>query len=382
MTWKPITNTETGSYTLPVASSTILGGVKVGNNLSISNGILSAVAGSGTTEHYRGLLSDYTATSGVFGNDAYIKTTLESGMYRVLNSNLPPVMKPPFSGVDFILIHQKMFTDFNWAYQWVYPVDNPGKLYTRRVLCGSPHTDGRQGAWMYVGENAQISVATNKKLLSMGDSITAKWGGSVDYPTTPPSQFLSNPDGYQPHIIKRLGIPVYSIGYGGAKMARVLNHEPWDSHSFHKLATTFTDFASYTHVTVAYGTNDAGWNLPLGGVNSTDIYTVQGSMNVGIDAIYAANANVQLFFITPPLRTDHAGGVTTDQGDYDRIKTYSDAIIEVCNKYDIPYFYSLKQNGINLRNYATTLEGDKLHPGTAGHNLAGPRIAEWLKQYI
>ena len=31
----------TGQYTLPVATSTVLGGIKVGSNLSISNGVLS-----------------------------------------------------------------------------------------------------------------------------------------------------------------------------------------------------------------------------------------------------------------------------------------------------------------------------------------------------
>jgi hypothetical protein len=37
-----ISSTSSSSYTLPTASATTLGGIKVGNNLTISNGVLSA----------------------------------------------------------------------------------------------------------------------------------------------------------------------------------------------------------------------------------------------------------------------------------------------------------------------------------------------------
>lgn len=329
--------------------------------------------GTGTTEHYRGLLSSFVT----FDNNAYITTTLESGIYRVEAANKPPQMNPPFD-TDFILVHQKIFTNFNWAYQWAYPIDNPSKVFTRRVLCGSPYTDGRQGAWQYAGGDSQVTLASGKKLLTMGDSITAKWGGSVE---TGVSTFPTDQNGIQPHILKRLGFQVYSIAYGGAKMARINNHEPWDSHSFHKLATTF-DFTGYDYVTVAYGTNDAGWRIPLGGVDSTDPYTVQGAMNVGIEAIYASNPNVQLFFGTPVFRADHTAPNTTDQQDYDMIKSYGDAIKQVAAKYDIPVFDGLTQSGINKRNYPTTLMNDKLHVTEAGYQLYGARFAEFLKQYI
>lgn len=371
-------------YTLPTASATILGGVKVGTGLSIDpNGILSASGGTasvGTTEHYKGLLSDYvTGGTGVFGNDAYIKTTLESGIYRVLNSDKPPQMNPPFNE-DFILVHQKMFTNFNWAFQYAYPISDPSKIFVRRVLCGSPYTDGRQGKWKYIGENAQVTSSMDKKLLTMGDSLTANWGGGITDGI--PKTFPTDPNGYQPHIIKRLGIQVYSIAYGGSKMARINNHLPYDDYSFHKLATTF-DFTGWDYITIAYGTNDSGWLLPLGGVDSTDPYTVQGAMNVGIEAIYASNPNAQLFFITPPVRADHTNGKTTDQQDYEMIESYGNAIKEVCAKYDLPVFDGLKQGGINLRNYPTMLNNDKLHiSNPKGYDTYGARIAEWLKQYI
>jgi lysophospholipase L1-like esterase len=177
---------------------------------------------------------------------------------------------------------------------------------------------------------------------------------------------------------------IYSIAYGGAKMASDSDptNATYEPHCFYKLATTFTNFASYDIVTIAYGTNDAGWGLPLGTVDSTDPTTVQGAMNAGIQAIYTANPNIQIFFFTPILRADHPNGDTTDTQDYNLIKTYSDAIVSVCNKYNIPYFYGLTQSGINSYNYPKYLDNGKLHPSTDGYALYGRRLAEWLRQYI
>jgi hypothetical protein len=43
----PLVKRGGGSYTLPTASADTLGGVKVGANLSIADGVLSAEAGGG-----------------------------------------------------------------------------------------------------------------------------------------------------------------------------------------------------------------------------------------------------------------------------------------------------------------------------------------------
>lgn len=47
--WVPATPASGGSYTLPTATSSVLGGVKVGSGLSISSGVLSATGGGSYT---------------------------------------------------------------------------------------------------------------------------------------------------------------------------------------------------------------------------------------------------------------------------------------------------------------------------------------------
>ena len=87
--------TGANAYSLPTASSTVLGGVKIGNNLTISNGIISAVQGKvdltpyaktadiastyakktdiATAFRYRGSVDTYAAlpTNGVAVGDVY-----------------------------------------------------------------------------------------------------------------------------------------------------------------------------------------------------------------------------------------------------------------------------------------------------------------------
>lgn len=319
---------------------------KLENNNNIS---------TGSTEHFKGLFSD-------FGN-SYINENLESGIYLVKQSNLPSVLNPPIKN-DFYLIHQKIFTDFKWAFQIAYDYTNPAIIYTRRCLCGSPANDGRQGDWQYIGINSQFAYAKQKTLCTMGDSILAKWTGEGDI------------NGVQPFIINRLGLNVKSIAHSGAKMASFVvsynqEHEPY---SFAKLSQTH-DFSQYDYLLVGYGTNDCAHNLPVGDVDSTDITTVAGSMNTGLAKIYESNPNIQIFFITPIFRNDVEGVMKT-------LKKYRDIIIEVCEKWNIPYFDGYYLSGMNIYNCKYTMTGDYLHPDTGGYNLYGVRLAEWLRQFV
>lgn len=61
-----------GSYTLPTASSTVLGGIKVGSGLSISSGVLSATGGSGGGATFVTAPSTPTSTgtAGTFAADS------------------------------------------------------------------------------------------------------------------------------------------------------------------------------------------------------------------------------------------------------------------------------------------------------------------------
>ena len=82
---------EGGNYTLPVATSTVLGGVKIGSNITITNGVISVAApfsGSYTDLTNKPTIpaaqvnSDWSASSGLA--QILNKPTLFSGSYTDL----------------------------------------------------------------------------------------------------------------------------------------------------------------------------------------------------------------------------------------------------------------------------------------------------------
>lgn len=94
-------NAVQGAYELPTASTSVLGGVKVGNNLSISNGVLSAkdTTYSAATQTANGLLSsdDKKKLDAFSTADTYAKKTDISGMYKYKGS-VATTDKLPSSG--------------------------------------------------------------------------------------------------------------------------------------------------------------------------------------------------------------------------------------------------------------------------------------------
>lgn len=404
-------NGGTGSYALPIASSTALGGVKVGSGLTISSGgVLSSSATSGSGGLlFKGLLSDFVSLTDNYAG--YFNSTLEDGIYLVLKSNRPSDKNPPIhSEEDFYLIHQKMPKDgFNWAYQEAFATNRPQIRYRRRALQGSSKTDGRQQDWEYIGADEATTRSSKLKILTLGDSITAKWAGDpVDATTYPQSMIPFQPHmntnylgqdmyrvGYQSEFHKRLRSDVWTIGRGGSKMAKV-NDNAYDPYSFSmvtrpvgvtlKADTGGVDLTKYDIITVAFGTNDVGWLLPIGTINSENTSEFMGAMNVGLRQIYAQNPKALIFFITPPPRMDIGKADTSISLEQrwtncrEQTKPYEEAIEAMCDKWGLPVFNSYKKSGINFYNYTTYMNPDLIHYDN--YSLWGGRIAEWLKQYI
>ena len=100
--WQPVPE-----YQLPTASSVQLGGIKVGNNLSISNsGVLSATSGSSsTTITYKGL-ADFTSSAPPGGvGDLYINTTQGTGAWDGFDGDTVGINdRAFFNGSDWDLL--------------------------------------------------------------------------------------------------------------------------------------------------------------------------------------------------------------------------------------------------------------------------------------
>lgn len=103
--------TGANNYTLPTASGTVLGGIKVGSNLTISNGVLSAVQGKVD-------LSPYAKTTDIA--NTYAKT-----------ADLSPYAKT----ADIASTYAKK-TDISTAFRYRGSVDTYSALPTNGVAVG------------------------------------------------------------------------------------------------------------------------------------------------------------------------------------------------------------------------------------------------------
>ncbi|MGF2082001.1 SGNH/GDSL hydrolase family protein [Enterococcus casseliflavus] len=137
------------------------------------------------------------------------------------------------------------------------------------------------------------------------------------------------------------------------------------------LAERYTAVGSgYDMAYIFMGTNDAQGTVPIGSIDSTDVTTLQGSLNVAITHWMNTYPKMKIAIITPIQRQGNLAG---------RLRTYSDAIIEIAEKYGIPYFDGLK-NSMYLTNIEvrTALSTDGLHPNNDGHAYIANRFESFL----
>ncbi|MGF2081324.1 SGNH/GDSL hydrolase family protein [Enterococcus casseliflavus] len=137
------------------------------------------------------------------------------------------------------------------------------------------------------------------------------------------------------------------------------------------LAERYTAVGSgYDMAYIFMGTNDAQITAPIGSIDSTDVTTLQGSLNVAITHWMNTYPKMKIAIITPIQRQGNLAG---------RLRTYSDAIIEIAEKYGIPYFDGLK-NSMYLTNIEvrTALSTDGLHPNNNGHAYIANRFESFL----
>ncbi|MBE6049986.1 MAG: SGNH/GDSL hydrolase family protein [Clostridium sp.] len=138
------------------------------------------------------------------------------------------------------------------------------------------------------------------------------------------------------------------------------------------------DFNEIDFVTVAYGTNDFGYGLPLGVLGDSDKSTIYGAIQYVIRRFQTEFPSIEMIFITPTFRK--LGGA---DGDFcDEVKNTSrgcylsdvvEAIQEVCRANNIKVIDNFHNTGINKYNLMHYSK-DGLHPNDEGSYLLAKSI--------
>lgn len=121
------------------------------------------------------------------------------------------------------------------------------------------------------------------------------------------------------------------------------------------------------------GTNDFGHgDSKMGDINSTDIYTFYGALNTLLSELREDFPDSKIIFMTPLRR------ITENEPNHDGkiLADYVNAIIEVCEKHDVPVIDLFRSDIIDP--FDTEVIPDGLHPSDKGHVIMADYIAKEL----
>jgi len=128
------------------------------------------------------------------------------------------------------------------------------------------------------------------------------------------------------------------------------------------------------------GTNDYGYEAPLGTIADTGTTTFYGAYRNMLSELQEDNPEAIIFTITPiygNLGTGVSAGKTDLEVWEDR-RLYVDAIIQLSAEYSIPCYDAFRNSGIGVNNFNSWLF-DKIHPNTAGMVKLGRVFSSFIK---
>ncbi|WP_443945613.1 SGNH/GDSL hydrolase family protein [Pedobacter sp. AW1-32] len=208
-----------------------------------------------------------------------------------------------------------------------------------------------------------VLTHNNDKCIFFGDSITAA-------------------DQYQKEIQKRLGIVYKNNAVPGSCVTPGFGANPSGGVSLvDRLDAVNSENAKV--IGVFAGTNDYGYEVPLGNISDTDITTFYGAYRTLLSSLQTNNPYSIIFTITPLFGNNGMGPSAgkTNEEVWNLRKPFVDAIIELSNLFSIPVFDAFRLSGIGITNYPQWL-ADTIHPNEAGYKKIGVLFSLFLRNIL
>ncbi len=235
----------------------------------------------------------------------------------------------------------------------------------------------KYGNWTKIGElsgdrdvtiDQKISPWKGKTAVFVGDSIT--FGSKCDG------------DKYWEVLEDEMEL-AQVIGMGIGKSCISVTNS--NGTSFNPLTARYDTIPEADLIQIFMGTNDYGFNTPLGTINDTTDVSFYGALNVVIPALQAKYTSSRIVFVTPL----HRYGQHNLNYDYEKnqagheLKDYVDAIKEVCERYSVPVIDLFNMSGLNpsLEAVREKYIPDGLHPNTEGHKYIANIMRTYLDMY-
>jgi len=206
----------------------------------------------------------------------------------------------------------------------------------------------------------------------LGDSIT-NGAGANEYESC-----------YVELVGKKLNSQVRNYGIGGTRFARQKElRGDMSDEDFLMRSKSMERDADF--VFVFGGTNDYGHgDAPIGMIDSMDVYTFCGAVNVLISDLISWYGKEKICFILPLHRYDEDnvyGEAGIKKESSISLSGYKAILEEILVKNGINYIHFDDVFPIPLTNQGDEFTVDGLHPNQKGHNIIAERICQYILGY-
>ncbi|MBR4502540.1 MAG: SGNH/GDSL hydrolase family protein [Clostridia bacterium] len=211
----------------------------------------------------------------------------------------------------------------------------------------------------------------NKKILFLGDSITAGHGTSgKEY------WFTSL-------ISKRYGSLCVNYGIGGTRIARQEKPSEYPEHDLDFPGRIEGMDREADIVCVFGGTNDFGHgDAPIGKMSDRTVFTFYGALHILFNDLIERYPSALIFVITPlhRLGEDNPRGNGSKEKDVAVLREYVDIIRRVAEYYSLPVLDLYATSGLQpaVKAIREKYIPDGLHPNDEGHRVIADRIGGFL----
>lgn len=194
-----------------------------------------------------------------------------------------------------------------------------------------------------------------KKILFIGDSITAGSTATLKYPTL---------------ISQQLKVNTANDGVVGSTWSNGTT-----TQSIPPIVDRLVglDLVDVTHVVIFAGTNDFGRNVKLGKSNDITSSTFYGAINNSIKQLKQLKSTLEIAIVTPIPRYD---GRKNEHGH--TLNDFVEALVDKSKEFNLPCLDLSILSGINNNNKDIYLSSDMLHPNDNGQRLLADKIGNFI----
>ena len=354
------TSGGSNSYTLPIASNTVLGGIKVGDRLSIdNNGVLSADIQSGGSTGVFSQLGIISKQNVITINKQ--DKTIKFFNYIVIQNHGTPKTyvynNGNAEGLSFEGLGNYIYLYFNTSNSTFgvcgisTDVPSTSKLYITSFSLDGNTSGFNDNAILYC-ENRSREV----NISILGDSLSSDLGWA---------NIVKTKLAYEKIAVTFNNMAVFNtcLSTNGVIADYMCNR--------------IDNMPSTTDILIIFGgSNDAASNVAIGEFNTLDKATYIGAYETILRKAYEINPKVRILLISPTPRFD--GNFKTNQS---KLIEISNTIDTIASNYNLSYLNLYKKSGINSYNQTVYLR-DNIHYTPYGKSCVASIIQEYLRELI